>query len=301
MNVSENKIGALVTEQNNLATYNIDICSTEELVRMINQEDQKIALAVQTQEKQIAESIDLVSERLKTNGRMFYFGAGTSGRLGVVDASECKATYGVPSEMVQAVIPGGHDAIWDASAGDEDNFDEGFRQIELYNITGKDVVVGIAASGRTPYVLGALSAARGVGAVTIAICNNPQTPMHQIAQKTIAVVTGPEAIQGSTRMKAGTAQKMVLNMLSTGVMVKMGKTYHNLMVDLFVNNQKLQDRAKRIVMQAIDANEEEAIAALEKCNYQVKTAIVCILKSCSKDQAENYLDQSGGRISQIKK
>lgn len=301
MNVSENKISALVTEQNNSATFDIDICSTEELVRMINQEDQKIALAVQTQEKQIAESIDLASERLKTNGRMFYFGAGTSGRLGIVDASECKATYGVPSEMVQAVIPGGRDVIWDASAGDEDNFDEGFRQIELYNITEKDVVVGIAASGRTPYVLGALSAARDVGAVTIAICNNPQTPMHQIAQKTIAVVTGPEVIQGSTRMKAGTAQKMVLNMLSTGVMVKMGKTYHNLMVDLFVNNQKLQDRAKRIVMQAIDANEEEAIAALEECNYQVKTAIVCILKSCNRNQAEDYLNQSEGRISQIAK
>lgn len=295
----EEHLGELVTEKNNPDTVNIDSCSTRELVRMINREDRKVALAVDDQEEQIAEAIDLAAEKLKKGGRMFYVGAGTSGRLGVVDASECKATYGVPPEMVQAVIPGGAGTVRDASQGDEDDFEEGYRQISVHGITDKDVVVGIAASGRTPYVLGAMTAAREQRALTVGICNNPQTMLHSLAEVIIAVVTGPEVIQGSTRMKAGTAQKLVLNMLSTGVMVKLGKTYNNLMVDLYVNNQKLEDRACRIVMQATGADGKDAYQALRQCDFQVKTAIVCLLKSCGKEQAGEYLAQSEGRIAKI--
>lgn len=301
MNSLEDSIGMLVTEQNNSDTFNIDICDTNELVEMINHEDQKVSFAVRKQKRQIAESIDLAASRLREGGRMFYIGAGTSGRLGIVDASECKATYGVPGEMVQAIIPGGRDTIWDASDGDEDDFNEGFRQIEVYGITFKDIVIGITASGRTPFVLGALAGARKTGAATVGICNNPHTPIHEIAQITIAVITGPEVIQGSTRMKAGTAQKMVLNMISTGAMVRIGKTYHNLMVDLLANNEKLRDRAGRIVAQATGAGEEEARSVLRACGYHVKTAIVCILKACKKEEAEIYLDECDGFISQIVK
>lgn len=299
--MKENSIAGLVTEQNNKETVSIDVCTTRELVRMINREDKKVAEAVGEQEETIAKAIDVCAEKLKKGGRMFYVGAGTSGRLGIVDASECKATYGVSDEIVQAIIPGGLGTMKDASLGDEDDFEAGKREIFSRFVSEHDVVVGIAASGRTPFVLGALEAAGEAKAATVAICNNPNTPMQKLAQITICAVTGPEAIQGSTRMKAGTAQKMVLNMISTGVMVRLGKTYKNLMVDLLVNNSKLKERARNIVVQAACTDEMTAEKALQRCGYQVKEAIVSILKNCGRQEAKHYLEQADGRISKIEK
>lgn len=287
----------LITEMNNPATVNIDTCSTSELVRMINNEDKKVALAVEKVLDSVALAIDKATERLSEGGRMFYIGAGTSGRLGVIDASECPPTYGTPPEMVQGIIAGGKDAIFNAARGDEDNDQAGADAVKERSVTEKDVVVGIAASGRTPYVLGALKAGNDAGALTIGICNNPDVPIMKIAQVTIAPITGPEAIQGSTRMKAGTAQKMVLNMLSTGVMVKLGKVYRNLMVDVVSSNEKLVDRAKRIVMAATDCDEKTASIWLTKCDYNVKTAIVTILTGKDVQKALKLLEDSNGFVS----
>ena len=287
----------LVTEQNNPDTVNIDTCSTLELVRMINNEDKKVSLAIEKVLDKIAPAIDKATERLSKGGRMLYFGAGTSGRLGVIDASECPPTYGTSPEMVQGIIAGGNGAIFNAAEGDEDNEQGGAGAVKALQVTDQDVVVGIAASGRTPYVLGALKAGNDAGALTVGICNNPDVPMMKIAQITIAPVTGPEAIQGSTRMKAGSAQKMVLNMLSTGVMVKLGKVYRNLMVDVVPNNEKLVDRAKRIVMSATDCDEETASLQLTQCDYNVKLTIVTILTGNDIQKAKRLLEENNGFVS----
>lgn len=286
----------LVTEQNNPDTVNIDACSTIELVTMINNEDKKVAPAIEKVLEQIAKAIDGATERLSMGGRMLYFGAGTSGRLGVIDASECPPTYGTSPEMVQGIIAGGKNAIFNAAEGDEDNEPGGANAVKSLHVTNTDVVVGIAASGRTPYVLGALKAGNEAGALTIGICNNPDVPMMKIAQITIAPITGPEAIQGSTRMKAGSAQKMVLNMLSTGVMVKLGKVYKNLMVDVVSNNEKLVDRAKRIVTAATDCDENTASAKLLECDYNVKLSIVSILTGKDKETAKRLLEENKGYV-----
>ncbi|HBN82414.1 MAG TPA: N-acetylmuramic acid 6-phosphate etherase [Clostridiales bacterium] len=296
MNKKEN-FTLLVTEQNNPDTVNIDTCSTLELVRMINNEDKKVSLAIEKVLSKIAPAIDKATERLSKGGRMLYFGAGTSGRLGVIDASECPPTYGTSPEMVQGIIAGGNGAIFNAAEGDEDNEQGGAGAVKALQVTDQDVVVGIAASGRTPYVLGALKAGNDAGALTVGICNNPDVPMMKIAQITIAPVTGPEAIQGSTRMKAGSAQKMVLNMLSTGVMVKLGKVYRNLMVDVVPNNEKLVDRAKRIVMSATDCDEETASLQLTQCDYNVKLTIVTILTGNDIQKAKRLLEENNGFVS----
>ena len=240
-------IDTLITETNNPATAGISGCSTLEMVRLINQEDKKVAQAVERELPHIAEAIDEAAARLARGGRLFYVGAGTSGRLAVVDASECPCTYGVSPDMVQAVLAGGLEGIGDAARGDEDNTEMGGEDLRRRQLTARDVVVGITASGRTPYVLGAVRYAAQVGAFTIGLCSNPDTAVSHLAALTIAPITGPEAIEGSTRMKSGTAQKMVLNMLSTGVMIRLGKVYGNRMVQMVASNEKLRLRAARMV------------------------------------------------------
>lgn len=289
----------LLTESNNAATSCIDTCTTLEMVQMINNEDKVIAKAIERILPSIAQSIDEAALRLAAGGRMIYFGAGTSGRLGIIDASECPATYGVPETMISAVIAGGISGIADAMQGDEDGINSGMNDVLINNVTRNDVVVGITASGRTPYVIGAITQGNEIGALTIGICNNPDTLLSEIAKITVAPITGPEVIQGSTRMKAGTAQKMVLNMLSTGVMIKLGKTYGNIMVGLTANNEKLYDRARRIVEKITGVCSTDAVSSLIDCDYDVKCAIVSIKLGCDKAQAKRLLDENQGHMSKV--
>lgn len=237
------------TEQPNKASENIDQCSTQEILRIINDEDQKVAPAVREEIPHIAKAVDLVVERLNLGGHLFYFGAGTSGRLGVLDASECPPTYGVAPSLVQGYIAGGDRALRTSAEGCEDDPMQGRREIELHDITGKDAVVGISASGRAPYVIGVLDAAHEAGAVTIGIATNRNSILEQHCDICIAPEIGNEVVTGSTRMKSGTAQKLVLNMISTAAMIRMGKVYGNLMVDVRATNDKLRDRAVRIFRQ----------------------------------------------------
>ena len=218
-------IHTLLTETNNPATAGISGCSTLEMLRLINDEDKKVAPAVERELPHIADAVDRIAARLQAGGRLFYIGAGTSGRLAVVDASECRCTYGVPTDLVQAILAGGLEGIGDAAQGDEDDAAMGREEIRCRRAGAGDAVVGITASGRTPYVLGAIAQANEAGCLTVGLCSNPDTALSRLATVTIAPLTGPEAIEGSTRMKSGTAQKMVLNMLSTGVMIRLGKVY----------------------------------------------------------------------------
>ncbi len=290
----QENLGLLITESNNPDTREIGSADSLTIVKLINAEDKKVAGCVEQELPQVAKAIDLVSERLKKGGRLFYFGAGTSGRLGVIDASECQPTYGVPQEMVQGIIAGGYGAIINASFGNEDDFEAGEAEIAAHEITAADAVCGIAASGRTPYVLGVLTAAKQAGCVTVGITNNPNTKIAEIADVTIAPITGPEAIQGSSRMKAGTAQKMVLNMLSTGVMIQLGKVYQNYMVDMVASNEKLLDRAKRLVVQITGCEEKTAEQTLAACDQNVKTAVVSILAGITPQEAEQRLTACDG-------
>lgn len=286
----------LVTEQNNPATREIGSADALTIVRLIHAEDKKVALCIEPELPRIARAIEAISERLGAGGRLFYFGAGTSGRLGIIDASECQPTFGVPDDMVQGIIAGGYGAIRNASLGNEDDYEAGFSEIAAHAITAVDAVCGIAASGRTPYVRGVLQAAKEAGCLTVAITNNRDTPISRIAEITIAPVVGPEAIQGSSRMKAGTSQKMILNMLSTGVMIRLGKVYGNRMVDMVATNEKLRDRAKRLVMEITGCEEEQATQALASCGQNVKTAVVSILAGISPAEARERLDKCGGFV-----
>ncbi len=289
-------INALVTESNNPATAGISGCSTLEMVRLINQEDKKVALAVEQELPHIAEAIDRASARLAEGGRLFYVGAGTSGRLAVVDASECPCTYGVSPDMVQAVLAGGLEGIADAARGDEDDAEMGGEDLRRRGLTAWDVVVGITASGRTPYVLGAIRYATQTGALTVGLCSNPDAAISRLAALTIAPITGPEAIEGSTRMKSGTAQKMVLNMLSTGIMVRLGKVYGNRMVQMVANNEKLRTRAARMVEEATGCSAETAAAQLAACRYDVKLTIAAILLGCGPEEAAKKLHDAGDNL-----
>ncbi len=286
----------LITETNNPDTVGIDRCTTLDMVKMINNEDKKVALAVEKVSEQIACAIDLAALKLAAGGRMLYFGAGTSGRLGIIDAGECPPTYGTSPDMVQGIIAGGPGAVFNAAEGNEDNEQEGIGAVRNLNVTEKDVVVGIAASGRTPYVIGVLKEGKAVNALTVGICNNPDTPMSKLADVTISPVTGPEVIQGSTRMKAGTAQKMVLNMISTGVMIKLGKVYRNLMVDMKSSNEKLYNRAARIVSDATGADFATSVQMLTKTGYDIKKAVTAILLNTDVDTAESILIKNNGYI-----
>ncbi|BAO35224.1 TPA: N-acetylmuramic acid 6-phosphate etherase [Serratia marcescens] len=289
-------LGALVSETRNPATMGLDEMSTLEMVRCFNQEDRKVPEAIEKVLPAIAQAVDLAAAALKAGGRLIYLGAGTSGRLGVLDASECPPTFGVPHGVVVGLIAGGPGALLKAVEGAEDDEALGEADLRALNLTAVDMVVGLAASGRTPYVIGALRYARRLGCPTVAISCNPDSPIAHEAQVAISPVVGPEALTGSTRLKSGTAQKLVLNMLSTGAMVKLGKVYQNLMVDVKATNVKLVDRACRIVVEATGAERAQAEAALAQTGFEVKPAILMILAGVSAEEAQQRLQRHDGYL-----
>lgn len=291
----------LTTESRNQNTLNIDKVSTLEMVKMINNEDKKVAVAVDAELPRIAEAIDEIAIRMNKGGRLIYIGAGTSGRLGILDASECPPTYGVSEELVQGIIAGGHEAIFRAKEGAEDSKELAVEDLKNKKITENDIIVGLAASGRTPYVIGGLEYANKVGAMTIAITCNAGSEVSKAAKISIAPVVGPEVVTGSTRLKSGTAQKLVLNMLSTGTMIKLGKVYGNLMVDVRATNEKLVERAKKIVCEATGVTREEAGKYLEETNYDVKLSIFMILSKLEQEEARKVLENSKGYIAEALK
>lgn len=286
----------MTTESVNPDTKDIDTLSTLALVQRINDEDKKVALAIEAELPHIAAAIDAIVKRMQRGGRLIYAGAGTSGRLGVLDASEMPPTYSVPRGVVIGLIAGGPTALTNSIEGAEDDPEQGHADLHALQPTANDVLVGLAASGSTPYVLGALAEARECGMLTVSIACNRPAPIHTIADIAIAPLVGPEVISGSTRMKAGSAQKMVLNMLSTGVMIRLGKTYGNLMVDVQASNIKLQARARRIVAQATGLDLHAATLLLSQCNGEVKTAIVAALAQVSPAVARERLVQAGGVV-----
>lgn len=287
------------TEQRNAASVHIDTLSTLEMVRLINREDQKVALSVEKEAEHIAAAVNLIYGKMRAGGRLVYCGAGTSGRLGVLDAVECPPTYSTDPDLVQGLIAGGESAMFRAAEGVEDNPAVGRSDLEKIAFGPKDVLVGIAASGRTPYVLGAMKYARELGAATVAVTCSPGSAVARAADVSIAPEPGPEVITGSTRMKSGTAQKMVLNMLSTCTMIRLGKVYGNLMVDVKPSNEKLVQRCVSIVCSAAGCDEAAARAALDGCDYSAKTAIVMVLCGCGADEAARRLEKADGRIADV--
>ncbi|MEH7440706.1 N-acetylmuramic acid 6-phosphate etherase [Bacillus sp. JJ1122] len=289
-------ITKLNTEQQNPKTMNIDLMSTEEIITVINQEDTLVPNVLARQVPNISEVVDKIVAAFKQGGRLIYVGAGTSGRLGIIDASECPPTYGTDPGMVVGIIAGGKEAMTEAIEGVEDDKQQGQTDMEEISLSAKDVVVGIAASGRTPYTIGALEYAKQLGAVTVSVVCSKDSEMEQVSDYTIAAVVGPEVITGSTRMKAGTAQKLILNMLSTAAMIKMGKVYGNLMVDVQMTNEKLHNRAVNIVKMATGASDEEARAAIKEQNYHTKAAILQIITGLKGIDAKNLLDKHDGYL-----
>ncbi|MCO4312094.1 N-acetylmuramic acid 6-phosphate etherase [Pectobacterium versatile] len=289
-------LGKLVSETRNPATMALDQLSTLEMMHAFNQEDRKVPEAIALVLPAIAEAVDLAAASLQEGGRLIYLGAGTSGRLGVLDASECPPTFGVPHGLVIGLIAGGPGALLKAVEGAEDDPALGEADLKALNLTAADMVVGLAASGRTPYVIGALRYAHDVGCRTAAISCNPHSPIAQEAQVAISPVVGPEALTGSTRLKSGTAQKLVLNMISTGAMVKLGKVYQNLMVDVKATNVKLLDRACRIVVEATGAEREQAQQALVLADNEVKPAILMLLANIDVAAARERLKQHNGYL-----
>ncbi|MEW6522998.1 MAG: N-acetylmuramic acid 6-phosphate etherase [Bacillota bacterium] len=287
-----------LTEGRNERTLGIDRLETLATVRMINAEDQGVALAVEGELPSIARAVDVMVACLRAGGRVFYVGAGTSGRLGVLDASECVPTFGVSPDLVQAIMAGGQRALVAPVERVEDDAGQGAADVRDRGVRAGDVVVGIAASGRTPYTVGALMEARALGARTIAVFNNPGAVMASVAEIAICPATGPEVIMGSTRMKAGTAQKMVLNMLSTATMIRLGKVYSNLMVDMQLTNQKLVQRARRIISLASGCGEDEAERYLEEAGLRVKVAVVMAIARVPATEAARLLAEAGGFVSE---
>lgn len=292
-------LSAMLTESRNPNSEKIDNCSTLEMLQIINNEDKKVALAIEKELPNIAKAVDAISLTLSNQGRLIYIGAGTSGRLGILDASECPPTYGTSPEQVIGLIAGGKTAIFKAIENAEDNPELAITDLKNINFNSNDVLVGIAASGRTPYVIGAMQYAKSIGAIVISLCCNPSAPMINLANIAITPIVGAEVITGSSRMKAGTAQKLVLNMLTTASMIKIGKVYSNLMVDVQATNAKLVERQISIVMQATDCSREKAIAALTESNKHCKTAILMILSSLNAEQARLKLKKENGFIRQI--
>ncbi|MFM2588946.1 N-acetylmuramic acid 6-phosphate etherase [Vibrio sp. TBV020] len=284
----------LVSEGRNPETMDIDLLPSLEIVKRINQQDQLVPLAVEKVLPEIAQAVDKITAAFQQGGRLIYMGAGTSGRLGVLDASECPPTFGVSDQMVIGLIAGGPEAILKAKEGAEDSPEFGVEDLKSIDFSDKDVVVGIAASGRTPYVIGALNYANDIGATTVSLSCNPGSPIADIAQIAISPVVGPEALTGSTRLKSGTAQKLVLNMLTTASMIRLGKSYQNLMVDVKATNKKLVARAARIVMQATDCDQAEATRTLEQTDYDVKLAILMILTGLDVNNAKQQLHREEG-------
>jgi N-acetylmuramic acid 6-phosphate etherase len=282
----------------------IDARSTGEILQIINSEDKKVAVAVEAELEYIGKAVEIVVRSLKTGGRLLYAGAGTSGRLGVLDAAECPPTYGTPPEMVQGMIAGGEKAMFRSQEGAEDKQENGARDVDERGVNEKDVVCGIAASLRTPYVIGAVKRAKQLGAKTLYITTNPRNRFYspefaeiaQVVDVAMCPEVGPEVIMGSTRMKSGTAQKLVLNMITTAAMVRLGKVYENMMIDLQMTNQKLRERSKRIVMTITGVGYEEAADYLEKADGHVKTALVMIKAHVNREEAQQRLERADGFV-----
>jgi N-acetylmuramic acid 6-phosphate etherase len=290
------------TERRNPRTASIDLASPIEIVDMINAEDRRVPEVVATQREQIARAIELAEAAFRAGGRLFYVGAGTSGRLGVLDASEIPPTFGAKPEMVQGIIAGGLPALTRAQEGAEDVVGNGARAMDEHGIAAKDFVIGIAASGTTPYVRAALERAAALGAKTgIVACSPPPADLVAKVDVTILPIVGPEVVTGSTRMKAGTATKLVLNTITTGAMIRLGKTYGNLMVDLRATNNKLVDRSQRIVMEVTGVSRDEATKLLERAGKSVKLAIVMQKLGAPRDEAERLLAQNGGVVRRVTK
>lgn len=289
-------LSSMVTESRNPASSQIDTLSALEILKVINNEDKKVPFAVEERLPEIAKAVSLIAEAFAQGGRLIYCGAGTSGRLGILDASECPPTYGTPREMVVGLIAGGNTAILQAVENAEDSREMGEQDLRNLNFNARDVLVGIAASGRTPYVLGAMAYARYVGANVVAISCNQDSEMSKAADIAIEPMVGPEVVTGSSRMKAGTAQKLILNMLTTGAMIRSGKVYSNLMVDVEATNAKLVQRQVDIVVQATECSSEKAEEALNECNRHCKTAIMMILSGMSAEEASAILNKNKGFI-----
>ncbi len=290
------EFGSLLTEQRNPRSRGIDLLDTNAILRIINSEDKLVALAVEKEIPYIAQAVELIVESFRKGGRLFYFGAGTSGRLGVLDAAECPPTFGVPPEMVVGVIAGGEAAVFRAQEGAEDDAVQAARDVERHGVRDVDVVCGLAASKRTPYVVAAVARARELGAKTIYVTTNPRSSFNLDVDVAICPEVGPEVIMGSTRMKSGTAQKLVLNMLTTASMIKLGKVYENMMVDLQLNSQKLVERAKRIVMFVTGVDYVTSSKYLEQSGGHVKTAIVMIANNMTAEEARACLEQANGFV-----
>lgn len=291
-----NTLAQLITEQRNPNTMDIDRLSALEIVQKMNAEDQQVALAVKACLPQIAQVVESIVQAFQNGGRLVYIGAGTSGRLGVLDASECPPTFGVSPEMVVGIIAGGERALRHPIEGAEDNKTQGVADLQAINFDKNDVLVGIAASGRTPYVIGALEYANELGATTVSIASNPNSAMSQVAKIAIETVVGAEVLTGSSRLKSGTAQKLVLNMLTTASMILIGKCYQNLMVDVQASNEKLKARAIRIVMQATECDREQAETVLAETQGNAKLAIMMVLANVDKATAETLLAKHQGRL-----
>jgi len=286
----------LTTEQNNPESVSIDQMDPIQIAMLMNREDLKVVAAVERVLPDIARAIEMVTERVQAGGRLIYIGAGTSGRLGVLDASECPPTFNTPPALVVGLIAGGHRALTNAIEGAEDNRQAGEEDLRGVELDAKDVVCGIATSGRTPYVLGGLAYARSLGAATLGVTCNEVSELSEVSDVLIAPVVGPEILSGSTRLKAGTATKMVLNMISTGTMIRIGKTYGNWMVDLRATNVKLKDRSIRIVSGITGLDRERAESLLARCDGEVKTAIVSQALGVDKIEAQRRLKVAGGRL-----
>lgn len=284
----------LVSEGRNPETMDIDLLSSLDIVKKLNHQDKQVPTAIEKELPQIATAVDQIAEAFQKGGRLIYIGAGTSGRLGVLDASECPPTFGVSDQMVIGLIAGGKDAMFKAKEGAEDSQAFGQQDLEKISLSSNDVVVGIAASGRTPYVIGGLEYANHIGAYSIALSCNPESPIAQCAKLAISPVVGPEALTGSTRLKSGTAQKLVLNMLTTASMIRIGKSYQNLMVDVKASNEKLIARAVRIVVQATECSKEDAKTMLIETQYDVKLAILMILTGMDLSSAKAQLSKQQG-------
>lgn len=293
------RIEGLGTEQSGNPSLELNALATMDLVQAMERRDAAVCRAVQSATPSIAEAIDAIVQRVRQGGRLVYAGAGTSGRLGVLDASEIPPTFGMSSDVVVGLIAGGRDALVKSAESVEDHPEVGAKDVQDIGLTDRDCLVGIAASGRTPYVIGALDYANKVGALTIALSCNEQAAISDHAGIAIEVPVGPEFVSGSTRLGAGTATKMVLNMLSTITMIRMGKTYRTLMVDVKATNEKLLARAVRIVCSVTDADEAHARQALELAGWSAKTAIVMIMKQCDAEQAKRILEQNDGFLAKV--
>ena len=289
-------LSTLITEQRNPNSMNVDSLSALEIVQLMNDEDKQVPLAIEKCLPQIAQAVECIVAAFQQGGRLVYIGAGTSGRLGVLDASECPPTFGVSPEMVKGIIAGGERALRHPIEGAEDSKAQAVVDLQTIQFSSKDVLVGIAASGRTPYVIGALEYAKSLGSVTVSISSNPNSAMANIVDIAIDTVVGPEVLTGSSRLKSGTAQKLVLNMLTTASMILMGKCYQNLMVDVQASNEKLKARAIRIVMQATDCDKALAEETLKQADQNAKLAIMMILSGLDRVQAEALLEKHQGKL-----